>query len=335
MTTFDQLDWHLEAALEHGRPPQNAFTHIALYLAWIVRNGLYDPEAIPAALAQDVAAGRRAGSDLRDVVGDRLTAEVMSLDGAQFTDWYYEAYLDDFGVAFADTAQYAVSDDAAAYARIAPTIERRFADWLDSRAASGGSMATTGALTYSMDDIAAMTPADINAAADALAAALAPDAGGAARDEDGDGDGDDPPAAHAAPDLEALLPRIVGDIPMRIESSLASEWGSSLLRQAIENTGGDVHEAFVAIALGGTGEQTLAVTLYAIPGVPQDRLETEFGRPDYLPDGQAWERRDAAGKSVWWSAGDAFDTAFYALGGLVMTAGGSPERVLAALDLMP
>ena len=82
-------------------------------------------------------------------------------------------------------------------------------------------------------------------------------------------------------------------------------------------------------------KDSLAVTLYAIPGVPQDRLEAEFSRDAYLASGQHWERREVGGKAVWWAAADQFDTAFYALGGLVVTAGGSEERVRAALDALP
>jgi hypothetical protein len=77
------------------------------------------------------------------------------------------------------------------------------------------------------------------------------------------------------------------------------------------------------------------VTLYAIPGVAQDRLEAEFSREAYLATGSHWERLEIDGKAVWWSSADEFDTAFYALGGLVVTAGGPPERVRAALEILP
>jgi hypothetical protein len=55
----------------------------------------------------------------------------------------------------------------------------------------------------------------------------------------------------------------------------------------------------------------------------------------YLASGWHWERREVGGKAVWWSVADQFETAFYALGGLVVTAGGSEERVRAALDVLP
>ena len=38
MTVYDKLDWHLDAALSAGKPEENAFSHIGLYLGWLVRN---------------------------------------------------------------------------------------------------------------------------------------------------------------------------------------------------------------------------------------------------------------------------------------------------------
>ena len=341
MTTFDGLDWHLAAAAERGHPAAHAFAHIGLYLAWVIRNDLHNPDAIPADGVAAVLSGEPAGPAIRTAVHGRLRSDVLSPEGSEFTAWYYPRYLDDFATAFADATPYSVVEGAASYARIAPTIERRYAEWLAASWADepGAPASPAGGLTFSADDLLAMSPADLDAMAQELADAIA-GAGtdraagspGARLDE---GTAEPGAIPHDAPELEALLPREVAGTLLEISSARATSWQSGLLRQAIENVGADPMEALVAIGLGGTGEETIAVTLYAIPGVPQDRLEAEFSRDAYLEPGRSWERREVHRKLVWWSSADEFDTAFYALGGLVVTAGGSAERVRAALDVLP
>jgi len=341
VTTFDELDWHVAAATERGQSAEHAFAHIGLYLAWAIRNDLHDPDAIPANLVAAVLSGEPVGPAVRAAVHGRLQSDVLSAAGAEFTAWYYPRYLDDFATAFADATPYSVVDGAASYARIAPTIERRYAEWIAASWADepGAPTASTGGLTFSADDLLAMSPADLEAIAQELADAIA--GPGTYRAADGPGARLDDKTAepdaipHDAPDLEALLPREVAGTVLEISSARATSWQSGLLRQAIENVGADPAEAFVAIGLGGTGEETIAVTLYAIPGVPQDRLEAEFSRDAYLDPGRTWEQREVHRKLVWWSSADEFDTAFYALGGLVVTAGGSSERVRSALDALP
>jgi hypothetical protein len=334
MTTYDRADWHLQAARDRGQPDEHAFTHIGLYLAWLIRNDLVDMAGIDDALVADVASGERTGSELREAVGDQLSSDAMTPEGADFTAWYYPRYLDDFAAAFAEAPAYGVADDGDAYARIAPTIDRRYAEWL---AAAWG--VEPAALTLSADELRAMTPADLEALAQEFADAIGGDDdavdsfGEEGVDVEAVGKGNGSP--HGAPDLEAIMPREIAGTPLQISSARASEWQSSLLRLAVERVGVDPADAYVALGMGGSGEDALAITLYAIPGVPQDELEAEFSRDAYLAADQHWERRNVDGKVVWWAAGREFDTAFYALGGLVVTAGGAPERVRAAIELLP
>lgn len=344
MTTYDRFDWHLDAALERGRPPENAFTHIGLFLAWLIRHDLHDPAALPADVVAAVVSVGRAGSDLRHAVGDALTSRVMSDEGEAFADAYYPTYLDDYAVAFADRADYAVAQGEEAYERIGPTLDRRFAEWRATVAnetdADGPVLAGRFPISLSADAVAGMSAEDIDEVARDLAEAIAgsddaADQFGQATGEDGSHDTDGNGSPHDAPDLEALVPHEVDGTPLQVTSTRISDWQSSLLRQAVESLGADPAESFVALGLGGTGDDALAVTIYAIPGVPQDRLEAEFSRAEYLADGQQWERREVDGKTVWWSSSDEFDTMFYALGGLVVTAGGSPARIRAALDVLP
>ena len=66
MTTFDGLDWHLAAAAERGHPAAHAFAHIGLYLAWVIRNDLHNPDAIPADGVAAVLSGEPAGPAIPD-----------------------------------------------------------------------------------------------------------------------------------------------------------------------------------------------------------------------------------------------------------------------------
>jgi hypothetical protein len=337
VTSVDEAAWHVEAAEERGQPADAAFTHIGLFLAWLIRNDLHDPAAFRPDVVAAVGAPGAAVSPaaaLRGASGGRLDPADLSPEGEAFTAWYYPRYLDDYAVAFADRPDYGVPDDVTSYARIAPTIDRRYEEWLadgrpgpDEDDAEATTADASGGFRVGADDLLAMSADDLDEAARQIAEALS-----AADATSAPSVGSLP---HEALDLEALLPFHVAGIGLEHSSARAEAFGSTLLLRAIERVGGDAAESYVAVGLGGTSDDTIAVTLYAIPGIAQDALEAEFERPEYLADDQAWERREVAGKDVRWAAGPAFDTAFYAMGGLVVTVGASPDRVRAALEVLP
>ncbi|MEJ7803359.1 MAG: hypothetical protein WKH68_08315 [Candidatus Limnocylindria bacterium] len=45
-TAYDKLDYHVDGALQAGQPEERAFTHIGLYLAWLIRHDLHNPELV-------------------------------------------------------------------------------------------------------------------------------------------------------------------------------------------------------------------------------------------------------------------------------------------------
>ena len=89
--TYDRLDWHLDSAIEAGQPPENAFTHIGLYLAWLIRRQLHAPEVFPAGHVAAVKAGEMTGSDLADDVDGKLLESIMTAEGRAFSDACYGA----------------------------------------------------------------------------------------------------------------------------------------------------------------------------------------------------------------------------------------------------
>lgn len=128
-TKYDDIDWH-EAAAQAGQPREHAFTHIGLYLAWLIRHDLHDQRSFPVDHIRSVKAGEMTGSDLADDTDWKLLSDLMTADGASFSDARYERYLTDYGELVADESDYGMAEDCALYARVAPLIDRLYADWI-------------------------------------------------------------------------------------------------------------------------------------------------------------------------------------------------------------
>ena len=76
VTLYDELDWHYDTAIEAGQPEENAFTHIGLYLAWLIRHDLHDPDLIPKQHSDALKRGEMTGSDLADDIDGKLVGDV-------------------------------------------------------------------------------------------------------------------------------------------------------------------------------------------------------------------------------------------------------------------
>jgi hypothetical protein len=314
MTLYDELDWHYDTAIEAGQPEENAFTHIGLYLAWLIRHDLHDPELIPTHHSDALKRGEMTGSDLADDIDGKLVGDVMTTEGQAFSDAVYQRYLADYATAFADVPEYGVVDDAASYARIEPFIDRLYAEWL----ASGGPLdasAPDGGF-----ELARPSADEDSAAFEALTVVIEPPGP------------DDKP--HEAPELERLLPVDLTDPPLETWSISASGWGSSLLKHALARLAVLPRDAVVVVGIGGHGERTLALTLYSVPEIAAERLAEEFALVISLPPKGSWEVREVAGKSVQWAAGGEATVAFWARDGLVAHVAGDPGDVERAVARM-
>jgi hypothetical protein len=332
VTAYDKLDWHYDSAVEAGQPPENAFTHIGFYLAWLIRNDLHDPSLFPASHVAAVKSGEMTGSDLADDIDTKLVSAVMNAEGQAFSDARYRTYLAGYAAVFANEPEYGVSDEPASYARIAPSIDRLYAAWVADgrppqprdeamaivipRVTAGTGFASAGRTTR----------AQLRAMADEIAARL----GGRAKRA---------PAVQDEPftaaELEAMLPRNLTDPPLEVESHPASQWGSSLLNRALKRLDVRPGDAVVVTAMGGHGPDALALTLYGLPGVAADRLRTEFASVIHLPQRAAWTTRVMAHRTVNWATGDEFSVAFWARRGLVVHVAGTAEAVEDAVQFLP
>jgi hypothetical protein len=321
-TAFDKLDYHLDGALRAGQPEQHAFAHIGLYLAWLIRHDLHNPDLLRDDWAAAVKAGEMSGSDLADAIDGALVPDLMTAEGAAFTAACYDDYLDDYAEAFRAEGDYAVSDDADAYARIAPAIDRRYADWTSKGRPARGPVEAELAepSTAGFNRAEDVDDETLSALAMADFASMADEQGWVIETVVGSGPIDMP---HVAADLERLLPRDTTRPPMHTSSVSASEWGDPLLKRALKRLTVDARACVVASGIGGEGQAVLTATIYAVPNVTAGDLEREFAAVIHLPPRGRWETREVGGKRVRWSSGRPFHVAFWALDGMVVHASAS------------
>jgi hypothetical protein len=132
-TKYDDVGWHYEGAENAGQPIENASTHIALYLTWLIRHDLIEPRFIPRPYLEAVKKTEIAGANVMTWIDAKLMSDLMTEDGASFSDDYYKTYLEDYGDVFADRPDYGVIGDESSFDRIAPAIERAWLDWRMNR----------------------------------------------------------------------------------------------------------------------------------------------------------------------------------------------------------
>jgi hypothetical protein len=138
---------------------------------------------------------------------------------------------------------------------------------------------------------------------------------------------------HEAPELEKLVPADLLDEALDVMSSSASHWGSSLLNRALRDLHVRPKDASVATALGGSGERTLAISIYRVPGIDADRLLERFASVIARPGRAGWQDRAIDGRRVSWAQGEwapgegGVAVAYWTRDGYVFHAAGQPEDV--------
>lgn len=333
-TAYDKADWHDDGGAAAGQPVDRAFTHIGLYLAWLIRHDLHNPDFIRSDWAAAIKAGEMTGSDLSGAVDGVLVSDMMDAEGRAFSDAYYPTYLEDYDATFAEYPDYGVPDDEASYRRIAAVIDARYQAWVEQGRPARpvaeheeapvlplGRPAVAGTQPVSDEDLRRF---------EGQMRELASQSGWVI---------EEPPGAnqmpHLAPDLEALIPSGLADPPMTTSSVTGAQWGDSLLSRALRRLGVEPRHAVVANGIGGTGPGTVTVTLYSVPGIDAARLDAELSAAIHLPPKGRWTERDIAGRQVNWADGEEFAVGFWALDGLVVHVAGSRgsqlENVIAQL----
>lgn len=333
MTAYDKIGWHEDAAVEAGQPADNAFTHIGLYLAWLIRRDLHDPRLFR---PEDVAAvkrGEMTGSDLADEIDGKLVADAMNREGRAFADARYERYLELYEETFADAAPYSVRDEAETFARIEPALDGLYESWVaegrpkPERRDAEAELATTDEPgTWAARQLPGEpSRADI----EAITARMAEELGATVEWVD------EMEGPHEAPELEQLLARVVTDPALEVSSVSAADWGSSRLNRALKRLGVQRRDVIVVNGIGGSGRATVSLTLYRVPGIARDRLASEFEAAVTLPPRGKWRQSRIAGRDVKIATGGRFTVAYYAIDELVVHVAAEPAEIERILPLLP
>ena len=134
--TYDRADWHSggdfpeELSYEHGA------THIGMYLAWAILNGLeggFLNDNFSESL-QAVRERRMTGAEfLLQECDGKFWDEHLSPEGDEFTKLYYaKRYSNDYASTFVDQPSvYHVADTWENYERIGEKIDSEYQHWKD------------------------------------------------------------------------------------------------------------------------------------------------------------------------------------------------------------
>ncbi len=140
---YDDASWHYGGDFPADLPDQAGATHIAMFVAWCVLNGmggeLHDVESLEATEALRARTLTPARWFI-ETCDEKFTDEDLSEEGNAFAREYYGAdgnlasgttsYLADYEKAFQQTANlYQVPDAWSSYDRIAPIIAHAAKKW--------------------------------------------------------------------------------------------------------------------------------------------------------------------------------------------------------------
>ena len=135
---YDVWRWHTEGSFPRGRPLEQGYVHIGMFLVWLMDLDMLDPEWVAqpdVALALPGMRSRETSAcSLRDITDGRLSSDMLTPEGRGFTSAYYApqyGYTRDWNRVFGRLANtYGVPDDWSTYERIGPVIERRYEEWV-------------------------------------------------------------------------------------------------------------------------------------------------------------------------------------------------------------
>jgi hypothetical protein len=141
--SYDKAKWHFEGDYPEDLPPENGGTHIGMFLAWTILNGL-EGEPHRKESKRDLTRVRNRKMTGRDFLFRNcdgvLTEEDLNDEGNAFARSYfadpdrggYGKYMADYAKAL-DTAalpsEYHVEDTWENYDKLAALIDRRYAAW--------------------------------------------------------------------------------------------------------------------------------------------------------------------------------------------------------------
>ncbi len=330
MTKYDDVDWHLDGAVEAGQPEENAFAHIGLYLSWLVQRDQVETWWLTAEDLRAAKAGEITGSDLADTTDGKLMSDFIAEDGRAFTDWYYERYLDDFALEFDDLPLYGVGDSQSAQARLHPVLDRRYAEWVSAKRPERRTQAEDQKAANSPKEFTGMMVGGLGGTDE-----LRPEAAAALESfltqlqKTGVTVLKAPPEPHAAPDLESLIPPDLG--PNRaVSSTTAILWRSATLDRVLRKLDVARKDAVVVIGMAGRGDEAVTADITRFPGITEDELWDVVPTLAKQP-GAKCRMRSHGSVDVYWCSRLEFQSATWVRGDLVFRASATDEQRLEAL----
>lgn len=138
---YDKADWHYGGDFPEGLPDENGGTHIGMFLAWAIMNGLEGElhhEESPEALAA-VRSRQMTGREFLFQECDEKFWDVdLNAEANEFAKHYYDGsspYFEDYETTLAEglPTMYHVEDTWENYDKIAAVIDQRFNAWQSSR----------------------------------------------------------------------------------------------------------------------------------------------------------------------------------------------------------
>ena len=137
MLPYDAVEWHLNDNYPSSLSPDNARTHIGIYLTWLIEQRMMSDEfehAHADLLAQCREHAIKGSEILRDCCNDTLSRDLLSPQGQEFSDSYYvDSYVSDFVDTLDDESYpsiFNVPDDWASYKAMSEVLTRAYQSWL-------------------------------------------------------------------------------------------------------------------------------------------------------------------------------------------------------------
>ena len=136
MANIDRADWHYGGDYPKGLPPENAGTHIGIYLAWIIHRQLGSKKLVKlgAETYQKVLRREATGRDLLFAeLDEKFFPQLLNSEGGAFTSSYYETndFLNDYDLVLGGELEslYHVQDTWENYDKMAVRLDERLAAW--------------------------------------------------------------------------------------------------------------------------------------------------------------------------------------------------------------
>ncbi|MDQ6713438.1 MAG: hypothetical protein M3Z28_09675 [Candidatus Dormibacteraeota bacterium] len=139
---YDDAGWHAGGDFPAELPYSQGGVHIAMFLAWILRRGLYNAEIFEPA---DVEMAQRQSVSvlgLLDQFDEKLVADELSKEGNAFAGYYYgfpddlvvTPYLSDYDQTLGAglPSLYHVAPTWENYAKLEPVMDGRYREWVAS-----------------------------------------------------------------------------------------------------------------------------------------------------------------------------------------------------------